>query len=135
MGFLAINFLQKEREKPAAFPRYLLSEFCRVIQSIAVTQFHNEPLHRHIAASYKSDNFTKSLIEIFAGGQTPGGDRLYQGTADAVRQNLGFFLERPYEYYRHGYGDLLHQHVRTGADVTLGTTRSTGRRLWAVGFC
>jgi glucose-1-phosphate adenylyltransferase len=30
-----------------------------------------------------------------------------------VRQNLGFFLERPHEDYRH---------VRTGADVTLGTT-------------
>jgi hypothetical protein len=27
MGFLDINFLQKEREKPAVFPRYLLSEF------------------------------------------------------------------------------------------------------------
>jgi hypothetical protein len=33
------------------------------------------------------------------------------------------------------YGDLLHEHVRTGADVTLGTPRSTGRRLRAVGFC
>lgn len=29
MGFLDISFLQKEREKLAVFPRYLLSEFCR----------------------------------------------------------------------------------------------------------
>jgi glucose-1-phosphate adenylyltransferase len=33
-------------------------------QVYVVTQFHSEPLHRHIAASYKSDNFTKSFIEI-----------------------------------------------------------------------
>jgi ADP-glucose pyrophosphorylase len=61
-----------------------------------------------------------------------------------VRQNLCYFLERPYKYYlvlsgdhlyRMDYGDLLHEHVRTGADVTLGTPRSTGRRLRAVGFC
>ena len=59
------------------------------------------------------------------------GARWYQGTADAVRQNLRNFLERPYEYYlvlsgdhlyRMDYGDLLHEHVRTGADITLGTT-------------
>ena len=100
-------------------------------QVYVLTQFNSEPLHRHITASYKSDDITKSFIEILAARQTPEGDRWYQGTADAVRQNLGFFLERPYEYflilsgdhlYRMDYGDLLLQHVRTGADVTLGTT-------------
>ena len=100
-------------------------------------------MHRHITASYKFDNFTKSFIEILAAQQTPAGARWYQGTADAVRQNLRYFLQRPYEYYlilsgdqlyRMDYADLLQAHLHAGADVTLGTTRSTGRRLRAFGI-
>jgi glucose-1-phosphate adenylyltransferase len=88
-------------------------------------------LNRHIADSYQFDRFTKSFIEILAAQQTPEDACWYQGTADAVRQNLRYFLQRPYEYYlvlsgdhlyRMDHGDLLHEHVRTGADVTLGTT-------------
>src|ERR1700739_4463621 len=99
-------------------------------QVYVLTQFNSESLHRHITASYKFDNFTKSFVEILAAQQTPAGARWYQGTADAVRQNLRYFLQRPYEYYlilsgdqlyRMDYGDLLHVHVRTGADITLGT--------------
>jgi glucose-1-phosphate adenylyltransferase len=60
-----------------------------------------------------------------------------------VRQNLRYFLDRPYEYYlilsgdqlyRMDYADLLQAHLHAGADVTLGTTRSTGRRLRAFGI-
>src|SRR6516165_3348049 len=100
-------------------------------QVYVLTQFNSVTLHRHIAASYKFDNFTKSFIEILAAQQTPEGARWYQGTADAVRQNLRYLLERPYKYYlvlsgdhlyRMDYGDLLHEHVRSGADITLGTT-------------
>jgi glucose-1-phosphate adenylyltransferase len=100
-------------------------------QVYVLTQFNSESLHRHITATYKFDIFTDSFIEILAAQQTPEGAQWYQGTADAVRQNLRYFLERPYEYYlilsgdqlyRMDYGDLLQAHLRTGADVTLGTT-------------
>jgi glucose-1-phosphate adenylyltransferase len=100
-------------------------------QVYILTQFNSESLHRHITNSYKFDNFTKSFVEILAAQQTPQGARWYQGTADAVRQNLRYFLERPYEYYlilsgdqlyRMDYGDLIETHIRTGADITLGTT-------------
>ncbi len=100
-------------------------------QIYVLTQFNSESLHRHITASYKFDNFTNSFVEILAAQQTPEGARWYQGTADAVRQNLRYFLERPYEYYlilsgdqlyRMDYGDLLQEHLQTGAEVTLGTT-------------
>src|SRR5580692_8661632 len=95
-----------------------------------LTQFNSTSLHRHIHASYKFDNFSSSFVEILAAQQTPEGSRWYQGTADAVRQNLRYFLERPYEYflilsgdqlYRMDYGDLLQEHLKNGADVTLGT--------------
>jgi glucose-1-phosphate adenylyltransferase len=100
-------------------------------QIYVLTQFNSESLHRHITASYKFDNFTKSFVEILAAQQTSEGAGWYQGTADAVRQNLHYFLERPYEHYlilsgdqlyRMDYGDLLKTHRQSGADVTLGTT-------------
>ena len=100
-------------------------------QVYVLTQFNSESLHRHITGSYKFDSFTKSFVEILAAQQTPEGARWYQGTADAVRQNLHYFLERPYNHYiilsgdqlyRMDYGDLLQAHLQSGADVTLGTT-------------
>src|SRR6476660_6676607 len=61
-----------------------------------LTQFNSTLLHRHINASYKFDNFSKNFVEILAAQQTPEAARWYQGTADAVRQKLRYFLEGPY---------------------------------------
>src|SRR5712671_3132588 len=101
------------------------------LRSIYVlTQFNTMSLHRHIQASYKFDNFSRSFVDILAAQQTPEGSQWYQGTADAVRQNMRYFLERPFEYYIILSGDqlyrmdlrtLLHQHIRSGADITLAT--------------
>ena len=106
------------------------------LRSIYVlTQFNSMSLHRHIQASYKFDNFSRSFIDILAAQQTPAGSQWYQGTADAVRQNMRYFLERPYDYYLILSGDqlyrmdfraLLHQHIRLGADITL-TTKPVAR--------
>ncbi len=101
------------------------------LRSIYVlTQFNSMSLHRHIQASYKFDNFSRSFVEILAAQQTPEASRWYQGTADAVRQNIRYFLERPFEWYLILSGDqlyrmdfrvLLHQHIRSGAEITLAT--------------
>src|SRR5436190_1096527 len=101
------------------------------LRSIYVlTQFNSMSLHRHIQASYKFDNFSVSFVDILAAQQTPAGSQWYQGTADAVRQNLRYFLEGPYDYYLILSGDqlyrmdfraLLHQHIKSGADITLAT--------------
>jgi glucose-1-phosphate adenylyltransferase len=101
------------------------------LRSIYVlTQFNSMSLHRHIQASYKFDNFSRSFVDILAAQQTPAGSQWYQGTADAVRQNMRYFLERPFDYYLILSGDqlyrmdfraLLHQHIRSGADITLAT--------------
>src|SRR3984893_7724640 len=132
--------LTKERAKPAVplggkyrlvdipISNCLNSGFRQVY---VLTQFNSESLHRHITASYKFDNFFKSFVEILAAQQTPEGASWYQGTADAVRQNLRYFLERPYRHYlilsgdqlyRMDYCDLMQAHFQTGADITLGTT-------------
>src|SRR6202022_873452 len=101
------------------------------LRSIYVlTQFNSMSLHRHIQASYKFDNFSRSFIDILAAQQTPAGSQWYQGTADAVRQNMRYLLERPFDYYLILSGDqlyrmdfraLLHQHIQSGADITLAT--------------
>jgi len=101
------------------------------LRSIYVlTQFNTMSLHRHIQASYKFDNFSRSFVDILAAQQTPAGARWYQGTADAVRQNMRYFLEHPFEYYlilsgdqlyRMDFRTLLHQHITSGAEITLAT--------------
>jgi len=106
------------------------------LRSIYVlTQFNSMSLHRHIQASYKFDNFSRNFVDILAAQQTPEGSEWYQGTADAVRQNMRYFLERPFDYYLILSGDqlyrmdfraLLHQHIRSGADITL-ATKAIGR--------
>jgi glucose-1-phosphate adenylyltransferase len=95
-----------------------------------LTQFNTMSLHRHMQASYKFDNFSRSFVDILAAQQTPEGSQWYQGTADAVRQNMRYFLEHPYEFYlilsgdqlyRMDFRSLLHQHIRSGAEITLAT--------------
>ncbi|MBV9673549.1 MAG: glucose-1-phosphate adenylyltransferase [Verrucomicrobia bacterium] len=132
--------LTKDRSKPAVplAGKYRLVDIpisnclnSGLRRVFVLTQFNSTSLHRHINASYKFDNFSRSFVEILAAQQTPEGARWYQGTADAVRQNLRYFLDDPYEYYlilsgdqlyRMDYVPLLKQHVETGADITLATT-------------
>ncbi|MEO8440280.1 MAG: glucose-1-phosphate adenylyltransferase [Spartobacteria bacterium] len=132
--------LTKERAKPAVplGGKYRLVDIpisnClnSGLRSIYIlTQFNTMSLHRHIQASYKFDNFSRSFVDILAAQQTPANSQWYQGTADAVRQNLRYFLEQPYDYflilsgdqlYRMDFRTLLHQHIRSGADITLAVT-------------
>jgi glucose-1-phosphate adenylyltransferase len=114
------------------------------LRSIYVlTQFNSMSLHRHIQASYKFDNFSRSFIEILAAQQTPEGSQWYQGTADAVRQNMRYFLERPFDYflilsgdqlYRMDFREILHQHIQTGADITLATKPVTRNQVAEFGI-
>jgi glucose-1-phosphate adenylyltransferase len=131
--------LTKERSKPAVplGGKYRIVDIpiSNCINSglrhiYVLTQFNSVSLHRHINRSYKFDRFSRSFVEILAAQQTPSGAKWYQGTADAVRQNIEDFLQRPYEYYlilsgdqlyRMDYRKLLSQHVETNADVTLCT--------------
>ncbi|MEO6848704.1 MAG: glucose-1-phosphate adenylyltransferase [Chthoniobacterales bacterium] len=131
--------LTKERAKPAVplGGKYRLVDIpisnClnSGIRGIYVlTQFNSMSLHGHITASYKFDNFSRSFVEVLAAQQTPENTTWYQGTADAVRQNLRYFLERPYDYYlilsgdqlyRMDYRKMLEQHLETESDITIAT--------------
>lgn len=54
-----------------------------------LTQFNSAGLHRHIAQTYRFDHFTTGFVNILAAEQNLDNRGWYQGTADAVRQNLG----------------------------------------------
>ena len=74
-----------------------------------LTQFNSASLHRHIQSAYRFDQYSRSFVEILAAQQTPTDTSWYQGTADAVRQNLRDFLQYPYEYYVILSGDQLYR--------------------------
>jgi len=67
-----------------------------VARIYVLTQFHSASLHHHIAETYRFDSFRGGFVNILAAEQGLGDRTWYQGTADAVRQNLPHLLnERP----------------------------------------
>jgi len=94
-----------------------------------VTQFNSVSLHRHIRRTYTFDAFSGGFVEILAAQQTlDSGAGWYQGTADAVRQNLRYLQQPDIKHvlilsgdqlYRMNYADMLATHVETGANVTI----------------
>lgn len=95
-----------------------------------LTQFNSTSLHRHVSSAYRFDHFGDKFVNVLAAQQTPSGSEWYQGTADAVRQNMRYFLRSNYDYYLILSGDQLYQmdfselmerHIRRGADLTIAT--------------
>ena len=93
-----------------------------------LTQFNSASLNRHVAQTYRLDNFTDGFVEILAAEQTPDRMDWFQGTADAVRQALRHFIGYDASHYLVLAGDhlyrmdlreLLDVHVETRADVTI----------------
>ena len=58
-----------------------------------LTQFNSASLHRHITQTYRFDFFRGGFVHILAAEQTLENRDWYQGTADAVRQNLTHLIE------------------------------------------
>ena len=99
------------------------------VQRIYVlTQFNSVSLHRHIRRTYTFDPFSGGFVEILAAQQTLDNSGWYQGTADAVRQNIRY-LQQPDirhvlilsgdQLYRMNYADMLATHQASRADVTI----------------
>lgn len=132
--------LTKDRSKPAVplAGKYRLVDIpiSNCINSgisgiYVLTQFNSESLNRHINDAYKFDSFGRDFVRVLAAQQTDHSGEWYQGTADAVRQNISYFLEQPYEYfiilsgdqlYRMDYRKMLRWHIEHDADVTIATT-------------
>ena len=97
-----------------------------------LTQYKSLSLNRHIRFGWNI--FARALgefIEILPPMQRVG-EHWYLGTADAVFQNIYSILAEDSEYvlilaadhiYKMNYALMLEQHLRTAADVTVGTIR------------
>ncbi len=96
-----------------------------------LTQFNSESLNRHLAQTYRFDLFSKGWVDILAASQTIENSNWYQGTADAVRQNLKHFSSLKFDnylilagdhIYRMDYRKFLEYHLKNNADVTISCT-------------
>lgn len=106
-----------------------LNSDCRKIY--VLTQFLGASLHHHILSTYRPDPFS-GFIEILACETTPHRKTWYQGTADAVRQNLDYFIDCPVDYflilsgdqlYRMDFRELIRQARITDSDLMIASLK------------
>jgi glucose-1-phosphate adenylyltransferase len=85
-------------------------------------------LHRHIRNAYMFDRFSDGFVEILAAQQTVQHSEWYQGTADAVRRNIGCIKHRDIKHvlilsgdqlYRMNFAAMLKTHLESGAEATI----------------
>jgi glucose-1-phosphate adenylyltransferase len=94
------------------------------------TQYKSHSLIRHIQRGWSFlDGRLKEFVDLLPASQRVQEDLWYQGTADAVFQNLDILESNQPEYvlilagdhiYRMDYGRMLAYHVSRQADVTVG---------------
>jgi glucose-1-phosphate adenylyltransferase len=109
-----------------------------------LTQFLSVSLHRHIANTYKFDPFSRGFVEVLAAQQTNEAADWYQGTADAVRQNIRYVHEDKCQdvlilsgdqLYRMDFAQLLRSHRDTKADVTIAVLPVSADNASGFGIC
>ena len=93
-----------------------------------LTQFNSLSLHRHISNTYKFDPFGGGFVDILAAQQTEKNQEWYQGTADAVRQNIDLLKHDPSDLililsgdqlYRMDFRDMVRVHRENKATATI----------------
>lgn len=93
-----------------------------------LSQFNTASLHKHIQQTYKFDPFGKGFVDILAAEQTGDKETWYQGTADAVRQNMHHYglqdddlvlILSGDQLYRMDFRPMIEQHLRTKSDITI----------------
>ena len=96
-----------------------------------LSQFQSASLNRHVSGTYRFDPFSRGFVEILAAEQTDSSMDWYQGTADAVRQQLHRLLRRGAEsilvlsgdqLYVMDFRKILEAHAASRADITVAAT-------------
>jgi glucose-1-phosphate adenylyltransferase len=99
-----------------------------IFRIAVLTQFNSVSLHRHIAHTYHFDVFHTGWVQVLAAEQTPLHEDWYQGTADAVRKQLGqirstraplVLILSGDHLYRMDYTSMVEFHLETDADITV----------------
>ena len=96
-----------------------------------LTQYLSSSLHQHLMRIYQFDSFSSGFFEILAAQQKFASSSWYQGTADAVRQNIDRLIQAPVDYFLILSGDQLYNinfqpmiqmAKRTDADLIIAST-------------
>jgi len=96
-----------------------------------LTQYNSASLNQHVGATYRFSQFSRGFVNVLAAEQTPGNERWFQGTADAVRQVMGHLESHGFErvliisgdqLYQMDFQHLLAAHDASGAAITVATT-------------
>jgi glucose-1-phosphate adenylyltransferase len=99
-----------------------------------LTQYNSESLNRHLSSTYKFDVFSNAFVSVLAAEQTEESPDWFQGTADAVRQNLRYLRGHAYrdvlilsgdQLYQMDYRKMLDTHRSHLADITVAVTPVT----------
>ena len=106
-----------------------------------LTQFATESLHRHLFLTYRFDEFTKGFLTVLSAQQTLDNRLWYQGTADAVRQNLAFLeghgdlvlILSGDHLYRMDYGQFIDFHRRRRAEISISVSPIAGHEAGEFG--
>lgn len=77
-------------------------------QIYIITQFLSSSLHQHIFKTYRMSSFSQGFIELLPAEERHHNKTWFQGTADAVRQNLDYFLSTSADYFLILSGDQLY---------------------------
>jgi glucose-1-phosphate adenylyltransferase len=96
-----------------------------------LTQFNSASLIRHVSETYHFGAVASHSVRILAAAQTPSNMDWYQGTADAVRQNLCHIIDSPGypehilvlagdHLYRMDYREIIASHCQRNAAITVG---------------
>ena len=121
----AISFGAKYRLIDVPISNCIHAGLCHIY---VVTQFLSSSLHHHISKTYMEGGKSAGKIDLLTAEQKPTERTWYQGTADAVRQNLDYLIDSPAHYFLILSGDQLYnidfRHMmqyalETDADLTL----------------
>ena len=131
--------LTKHRAKPAvpfggiyriidfALSNCINSQLKRIC---VLTQYKSDSLDRHIRLGWNIFSYERSEFIFTISPQFRASEKWYQGTADAVYQNIYTIERESPDYvlilcgdhiYKMDYSELLEFHVAMGADVTVST--------------
>ncbi len=59
-----------------------------------LTQYASATLHRHIGETYRFDHFSDGAVDILAAEESIDSREWFEGTADAVRRNMDYIMDR-----------------------------------------
>ncbi len=129
--------LTKERAKPAVpfgakyrLIDFVLSNFVnsKIYSSYVLTQFKSQSLTEHLQEGWRLSSIIPDHFILPVPAQKRTGDSWYQGTADAIYQNINLIEGHPYDLvavfgadhiYRMDLQQMIAFHVKKKADVTI----------------